>query len=73
MNEGFVVAAISLLVVKFLKQFQIDGVDQNHLNWMGLVFSCWIVDGFEKKNQVVAAISLLVCEVKRIKRIKKIK
>ena len=40
MNEGFVVAAISLLVVKFLKQFQTDEVDQNHLDWMGLVFSC---------------------------------
>ena len=41
MTEGFVVAAaISLLVVKFLKQFQTDEVDQNHLDWMGLVFSC---------------------------------
>ena len=40
MNEGFVVVAVSLLVVKFLKQFQTNEVDQNHLDWMGLVFSC---------------------------------
>ena len=37
----FGVAAVSLLVVKFKKKkIKIDGVDQNHLDWMGLFFSC---------------------------------
>ena len=37
----FGVAAVSLLVVKLRKKKknQIDGVDQNHLDWMGLIFS----------------------------------
>ena len=46
--QVFVHAAVYLLVVKFLKQFQIDEVDQNHLDWMGFVFSCWKVYGFEE-------------------------
>ena len=34
MTKGFVVATVvSLLVLKFLKQFQTDEVDQNH--WIG--------------------------------------
>ena len=37
-----------LLVVKFLKQFQTNEVDQNHLDWMGFIFSCWKVYGFEE-------------------------
>ena len=49
MTKGFVVAAVvSLLVVKFLIQFQTDEVDQNHLDGMGFVFSCWNVYGFEE-------------------------
>ena len=41
MTKGFVVVVVvSLLVVKFLKQFQTDEVDQNHLDWMGFFFSC---------------------------------
>ena len=49
MTKGFVVAAVvSLLVVKFLIQFQTDEVDQNHLDWMGFVLSCWNVYGFEE-------------------------
>ena len=41
MTKGLpIVAVVSLLDVKFLKQFQTDEVDQNHLDWMGLVFSC---------------------------------
>ena len=46
--QVFVHAAVYLLVVKFLKQFQTDEVDQNHLDWMGFVFSCWKVYGFEE-------------------------
>ena len=48
----FGVAAVSLLVVKLRKKKknQIDGVDQNHLDWMGLIFSCWIVDEFEENT-----------------------
>ena len=46
MTKGFAIAVVSLLVVKFLKQFQTDEVDQNHLDWMGLVFfsfnSIWV-------------------------------
>ena len=49
----FGVAAVSLPLVKLgkkKKKNQIDGANQNHLDWMGLIFSWWIVDEFEEKQ-----------------------
>ena len=69
MTKGFAIAVVSLLVVKFLKQFQTDEVDQNHLDWMGLVFflfnSIWVWRIFQVV--VAAAISLLVVKFKKKK------